>query len=231
MAVQQESYKTYQIPENFVDDSRIIKGMFRTKNFIEAVIMVLIALIPAMLIPVQTISQRITAVILICGPFFVFGVVGINGDTLFTFFKNMKTWRGNRSLMLYNTTPRALKKAPLEAMMEAETAKDKLVDMYEKFRNSQATRDKKTLIEGVNFEFKEDPTLKKLYMDEKDLQEKKEVVQPESPDVVEYIYDLAQQIDQEKLIDMINEMDGEEGQSTEDDIPILMFEEVDFEDL
>ena len=119
----------------------------------------------------------------------------------------------------------------LEAMMEAETAKDKLVDMYEKFRNSQATRDKKTLIEGVNFEFKEDPTLKKLYMDEKDLQEKKEVVQPESPDVVEDIYDLAQQIDQEKLIDMINEMDGEEGQSTEDDIPILMFEEVDFEDL
>ena len=116
-------------------------------------------------------------------------------------------------------------------MMESETAKDKLVDMYEKFRNSQATRDKKTLIEGVNFEFKEDPTLKKLYMDEKDLQEKKEVVQPESPDVVEDIYDLAQQIDQEKLVDMINEMDGEEGQSTEDDIPFLMFEEVDFEDL
>ena len=75
MAVQQESYKTYQIPENFVDDSRIIKGMFRTKNFIEAVIMVLIALIPAMLIPVQTISQRITAVILICGPFFVSSIL------------------------------------------------------------------------------------------------------------------------------------------------------------
>ena len=124
MAVQEEFHKTYQIPENFVDDSRIIKGMFRTKNFIEAVLLVLFSLVPAMLIPLDTITQRITTIILICGPFFVLGVVGINGDTFFSFVKQMRSWRAKRCLMLYNSSPHAIYKTPLDALMESETAKD-----------------------------------------------------------------------------------------------------------
>ena len=175
MAIQQETFKTYPIPDNFVDDSRVIKGMFRRNNFIEGIILALIMLPIAMLVPVSTSSLRITAIILCCGPFFLLGIVGINGDTFFTFVRNFFAWRGNRTMMIYNSTPRALIKSPLEALMETETAKDKLIDTYERFRDKQKMKNAGvSLIEGVNFEFEDDPMLKRLYIDyQKEQNEKK----------------------------------------------------------
>ena len=162
VAVREESYRTYPIPGNFVDDSRIVRGMFRTKNFIEAVILAAAALIPAMLVPADDIAGRITAVILLCGPFFVLGVIGIGGDTFFSFVRQMRSWQSSKSLLLYNSTPQALYKTPLQAMMESETARDRVVGMYERFREGQESRGRRTLIEGVDFEFREDPMLKRL---------------------------------------------------------------------
>ena len=138
----------------------------------------------------------------------------------------MHRWRTSKSVFLFNSTPRDIAKTPLEALMESESAKDKLIDVYEKFRNAQSTRNNRTLVEGVNFEFKEDPTLKRLYVSE----EEKDVVKPDEEDIVDDVFDLAQKIDNEKLIEMINETSPED-ETLEEDIPLIMFEEVEFDDL
>lgn len=157
----------YTIPENFIDESRIFKGMFKTRNFVEGAAMAGLIALLAYLIPSTSVTQKITVMVTICAPFFMLGVSGFNGDSLFQTVLNARSWFSCRGIMLYNGNTRALSKAPLDVKMEQEMPRDKIIDYMDKIKaNRVAKRSGMKFIEGVNFEFEEDKDLSGYYADE-----------------------------------------------------------------
>lgn len=163
----EEGYKTYAIPENFVDESRIIKGMFRTRNFVEGCIMALLVGIPALLIPIEEFQTRIMVIVAIAGPFFLLGNAGFNGDPISTTLKNAKSWVKARGLMLYDSKAIPLKKSPLDAMLEREAPGDKILNVVDSVKEARRRKAAGVqYIEGVTFDFAPDDELEGLYADE-----------------------------------------------------------------
>lgn len=168
-AYDKDEVKVYIIPENFIDESRIIKGMFRTRNFIEGCVMAVIVGGLAYLIPMNSLTARITLLVTFCAPFFFLGVSGFNGDSIFQTAVNAYKWAKARCIVLYNGTARALSKSPLQAMMQRELPKDKILDYVEKFKEKGiAKRSGIEFVEGVNFQFEDDEDLSGCYADEED---------------------------------------------------------------
>lgn len=166
-ASDKDELQFYVIPENFIDESRIVKGMFRTRYFVEGVFMAIIVAFLANLIPTDSIASKISVMIIFCGPFFILGVQGINGDPVSVFTVNAWTWFKNRGVMLYNESARALAMSPLDAMMDAEPMGDKLIDYFHRLMlQRQASRSGERLVEGENFIFAEDKDLAGIHLDE-----------------------------------------------------------------
>lgn len=171
--IDQDRPKVYIIPENFIDESRIMKGMFRTRNFIEGVILAVVTGLIAWIIPLPELTHKIMLTIAFAGPFFLIGCTGFNGDPLSTTIMNARKWKKEGTIMLYNSSIKPLKKAPLEAMLEKELPKDKLINIVESVKESQNKKTEDTdYIEGKNFEFMEDKDISDIVMK----REKAEVV-------------------------------------------------------
>lgn len=167
--VDMERVNEYLIPMNFIDESRFLNGIFKTRNFIEGAIMggtiggIFWALISAPL------EAKLSLVIGIAFPFFMLGLSGINGDAFSTFVLNALAWVRARGTMLYNNETRALAQAPLATMMEEEGMNDKILDILDSFKErSQKKRANTTLVEGRDFVFAEDAALAGNYLDEAD---------------------------------------------------------------
>lgn len=168
----EEKIRTYDIPDNFIDESRILSGMFKTRNFIEGAAMALLAAIPAMLIPASDLNVRIVILVAICGPFFLLGNAGYNGDPISTTIFHAKVWYQNRGIMLYNANSRALKESPLEYMENTELPRDKLVDMVNSWKRAHRQKNEEMVyIEGETFEFVDDMDLAHLYLDKDEPEE------------------------------------------------------------
>lgn len=82
--ITEDKPKVYDIPENFIDESRIVNGMFETRKFIEGVIMALIVLPIGLAIPASDFNTKIMIVTSVCGPLFLLGNAGFNGDPIST---------------------------------------------------------------------------------------------------------------------------------------------------
>lgn len=167
MAENEDRPRIYTIPENFIDESRIIKGMFRTRFFIEACVMSAVVAFFVMLFPIHSQAVRITLLVGLCGPAFILGNAGFNGDPLSISLKSMVSWRQNKECMLYDPNPHALKTTPVDEMMSEIPVKDRLVDVIDEVKMSIAANREsdEEYIEGVNFEFKEDRDLEPIYAD------------------------------------------------------------------
>ena len=153
--------RVYNLPENFIEGGRIFNGMFKARNFVEAVILALIFGLIAFMLPIKSTYTRITVVLFMVLPPFFFGITGINGDPLFTFFRNAWRWKKTRGIMVYDTSIKAVKKTPLDAMLEEPIAKDKIVGAVESWR------EKKRVIEeqrrqNIVYEFEEDTEISRL---------------------------------------------------------------------
>ncbi len=167
--VDMERVNEYLIPMNFIDESRFLNGIFKTRNFIEGAIMggtiggIFWALISA------PFEAKLSLVIGIAFPFFMLGLSGINGDAFSTFVFNALAWVRTRGTMLYNNETRALAQAPLATMMEEEGMNDKILDILDSFKErSQKKRASTPLVEGRDFVFAEDSALAGNYLDEAD---------------------------------------------------------------
>lgn len=158
----------YNIPKNFIDESRSLKGMVRTRYLIEGIIMCApAALLVFCLTAGKPITVRIPAIIFSAGPLCALGCVGIDGDTCSTFIKNAVLWIKNRKIMLYNGKARVLDKTPLDSMQEESSKSALLWTLVEKFNESRIKKSAaETLIEGENFEFADDDDLYGLYAKE-----------------------------------------------------------------
>lgn len=96
-----EEMDVYYIPPNFLTSGRLFGGMIRVRNAIEACVLVLVTGIPILQLPFS-LTTRIVILCLITLPLGVFGVVGIDGDSLSEFVFNWCRWLIRRR-MLYRT--------------------------------------------------------------------------------------------------------------------------------
>lgn len=96
-----EEMDVYYIPPNFLTSGRLFGGMIRVHNAIEACVLVLVTGIPILQLPFS-LTTRIVILCLITLPLGVFGVVGIDGDSLSEFVFNWCRWLIRRR-MLYRT--------------------------------------------------------------------------------------------------------------------------------
>ena len=103
MAIDREELREYLIPDNFIDESRIVNGMFKTRNFAEGVIMALAVALLANMIPTQSFETKVSVLVFFCTPFFLLGIQGINGDTVSTFLRNALSWGKTKGIMISRT--------------------------------------------------------------------------------------------------------------------------------
>lgn len=96
-----EEMDVYYIPPNFLTSGRLFGGMIRVRNAIEVCVLVLLTGIPILQLPFS-LTTRIVILCLITLPLGVFGVVGIDGDSLSEFVFNWCRWLIRRR-MLYRT--------------------------------------------------------------------------------------------------------------------------------
>lgn len=158
--------KAYIIPDNFIDEPRIINGMFRTRYFIEGAVLALFAAALALLIPISSWTIRLTVIIFCAAPFFVLGVAGISGDPVSVAVSNVTRWFKTKTVMLYDPKPRALIASPLDVMMSQPVARDQILDYIEKMRQSRLEkRLQQQYIEGETFRFVMDRDYARKYVD------------------------------------------------------------------
>lgn len=147
----------YIVPDNFIEGGRILNGMFKTRNFIEAIILSLAIGIPLWIIPYSSITTKITVMISVIGPFFLIGIAGINGDSLIQFLQLLKKWRKNKRVMLYNNKVRIREVRPGDVMIAKEVAKDKFVKGFEDWKEKRKEKNRNvSYVEGIDFTFIED---------------------------------------------------------------------------
>lgn len=162
-----ERIREYHIPMNFIDESRIINGMFKTRNFIEGCVLAGAVGFPCWTGVNAPFEVKISLVVGIALPFLLIGISGINGDPLSTFIRNAIAWARSRGTMLYNNETRALAQAPIKVMMDEEGMNDKILDFVDSMKQKTAKkRSENPLIEGEDFVFAEDKSLAGNYLDE-----------------------------------------------------------------
>ena len=130
---------------------------FRMRNVVEGFIMGIVAALLALAIPIESNSTRITVVVLFAAPFIILGAIGINGDPVSGFLKNVYHWKKQREVVLYNGSVRLLNESPVDIAMEQKDLHDRIVEIMEERRKRAAESEQnKSLIEGIDFEFAED---------------------------------------------------------------------------
>lgn len=98
-----ESLITHNIPDNFADTGRILNGMFKTRNFIEACVLAApLAGISWFLFSFLPGDAKITLTLLFAALGFAAGIYGIQGDTVFEFFQHVMEFNRNKRYALYN---------------------------------------------------------------------------------------------------------------------------------
>ena len=143
--------------------------------------MSLIIALLSLLIPLHSIGSRLSVTLTLCGPFFILGSQGLNGEPVIVFIRNMITWKKKCTVMLYNGTARPLAAPMIENYEGQPSASDKLVDYLNAAKHlfESKKENNSELIEGVNFQFAEDQDLNGFYLD----QEEQPESEPEQSEV------------------------------------------------
>ena len=94
----EENRDVYYIPPNFLTSGRLFGGAIRIRNAIEACVLVLLSSVPIIKLPLS-LTARIILLCLVPLPLGVFGVVGLEGDSLSEFVLNWIRWLCNRRVL------------------------------------------------------------------------------------------------------------------------------------
>ncbi len=157
MMAKNEGVDIYVIPENFIEGGRILNGMFKTRNFVEAVALALAVGIPLWFIPYPSVAMKMSVLISVVLPVFIMGVIGINDSSLLEFLQQFLKWRKNKRIMIYNTNTRSRDVRPVEVVLSQELPKDKIVKTIDTWRENKRHKSTgETFIEGRDFVFDEE---------------------------------------------------------------------------
>ena len=101
MSKRNEDRDVFFIPPNFLTSGRLFGGSIRFRNAIEASILVLITAFPIIKLPLD-LTPKIMLLCLLPLPLGIFGVLGVEGESLSEFVLNWLKWLTNRRT-LYRT--------------------------------------------------------------------------------------------------------------------------------
>jgi len=142
-----ETHNSYIIPDNFIEGGRILNGMFKTRNFLEAIGISAVLAFPLWNIHYPSFTVKITVVLSVILPFFLIAVMGINDSSFLTFLHQLYKWKKGQRMMLYNNHLHSRSVRPMEVVMAQEMPKDKLVSTIElDIQKSKKKRKKNTLL-------------------------------------------------------------------------------------
>lgn len=167
----------YIIPENFIDGGRIINGMFRTRNFIEAVIISFIIGFPLWMINYPSFQIKAAVLIIFVMPVFLIAAIGINDNSLVEFLQQFFKWKNNKRVMIFNGQTRSRAVRPADVVLAQELPKDKIVSAIDTWKENKRQKNANiTYIEGEDFVFMDDDDEKSLFLStEKRLIQEKEM--------------------------------------------------------
>ena len=160
-----EKRQVYFIPDNYISESKLHIGQMavRVRYLIDSLAMTAALGIIAftfiiLVLPDAAVSAKVTVAVIICGPGFVLGQVGYNGDPLSTTLKHLIKWRKNNEIRLYNTNPRLLGTDPVRALQEDAGGRDAMIEVYTNIRESMRRNAVEgEMVEGEDYEFRFDP--------------------------------------------------------------------------
>lgn len=179
--MENEQIHTYLIPNNFIDESRTFNGMLKTRHVIEAVICLAAVAGPSWLLIPSTVASKWTIVLGLSLPLALLSLMGINGDSLFTFIKYATGWRKTKQVMLYNEEARTFQTRPIEVAMTELTPADRVMGVYDSWRENRAAEfGKVELVENVDFIFMEDTEYEKMTIVGEDEKEKEKEVKKQA---------------------------------------------------
>ncbi len=161
--MEDERNNVYLIPDNFIDESRVFNGMFKLRNFLEAILLSApLALITSAVAKAAPINIRIMIVVGVALPLFLLCIIGIGGDSFLTYLSHLTSYRKNKKIMLYNDhIDNDYQKAELEKI-DQPTARDNLIKKLRSLSHKDDEQVHPELIEGVTFEFVEDTLADKM---------------------------------------------------------------------
>ena len=176
MAEISEKRQVYYIPDNYISESRIHIGQMtvRVRYLIDSLILtgvlgLFAALFILLVMPDAGTSAKLTVAVIICGPGFVAGQIGYNGDPVSTTMKHLAAWLKNNEIRLYNTNARLLGTDPVKALQEDAGSRDTMVEVYSNFRESmRKNAGTGEMVEGEDFEFQFDPGIDRYLTDNGD---------------------------------------------------------------
>lgn len=124
----------HEIPDNFADSGRVINGMFKTRNLIEALILgVPLGLIFWFLLYILPGNWRFTISIFFAACGFAAGINGVQGDTVFEFIQHVLFFNRRKRYTLYNDR---VKKEFKADYMFKDKQKNQMDELVDKFRNT-----------------------------------------------------------------------------------------------
>lgn len=182
MAESTDKRQIYYIPDNYISESRVHIGQMtiRVRYLIDSLILTAIlglfaVFFIAFAMPDTGTSAKVTVAIIVCGPGFILGQIGYNGDPISTTLKNLLAWRRNNQIRLYNTNARLLGTDPVKALQEDAGGRDTMVEVYTNFRESmRKNAAEEDMVEGENFAFRFDPGIDNYLDDNGDYDEGRE---------------------------------------------------------
>ena len=99
---QQEKFKTYVVPSNFIDKMRIAGGLLKLRNLVEAALIAGLFLVPVLVLVPMSLTGKLYFTILVGIPLFALGCMGMNGDSLFQFLGYWLAFKRNKRISRYN---------------------------------------------------------------------------------------------------------------------------------
>lgn len=143
----------YNIPANYIESGRILNGMLKTRNTVEAVISVLCGLVVLSIFPFASQSGIITK-IAILGPIGMFFLVGVNDGPASVFLFSILHWFFKKGILKYNENAEPLKGTALEVIESRQAPGEKLMQHLRSWREKRAIEQ---ISDDGNYSFEQDP--------------------------------------------------------------------------
>lgn len=150
--------KKYWIPVNVWQSGKIFNGMLEIRNCIDGGLLALIGFLFSSVISdafSMSGTSKITLYFMLCLPLFAVGLIGAQGQSIFSFLGSFFRWARNHKPYLYNPHGKAYDKTYGEIYMAQPQFRDRIGDFVDRLKISM--KDDTVYVEGENYRYAEDP--------------------------------------------------------------------------
>lgn len=150
--------KKYWIPVNVWQSGKIFNGMLEIRNCIDGGLLALVGFLFSSVISdafSMSGTSKITLYFVLCLPLFAVGLIGAQGQSIFSFLGSFFRWARNHKPYLYNPHGKAYDKTYGEIYMAQPQFRDRIGDFVDRLKISM--KDDTVYVEGENYRYAEDP--------------------------------------------------------------------------